>query len=75
MISTGMYLTRLLEAYGVDTVFGIPGVHTVELYRGLAGSSITHITPGTNRAPASWPTVTPASRASRASASSSPARA
>ncbi|MBX9454543.1 MAG: 5-guanidino-2-oxopentanoate decarboxylase [Rhizobium sp.] len=40
-----MYLTKLLEAYGVDTVFGIPGVHTVELYRGLAGSSIKHITP------------------------------
>lgn len=45
MISTGMYLTKLLEAYGVETVFGIPGVHTVELYRGLAGSSIRHITP------------------------------
>lgn len=45
MISTGMYLTKLLESYGVDTVFGIPGVHTVELYRGLAGSSIRHITP------------------------------
>ena len=29
----------------VDTVFGIPGVHTVELYRGLEGSSIRHITP------------------------------
>jgi thiamine pyrophosphate-dependent acetolactate synthase large subunit-like protein len=26
----------LLEAYGVDTVFGIPGVHTLELYKGLA---------------------------------------
>ncbi|MDZ7906150.1 MAG: 5-guanidino-2-oxopentanoate decarboxylase [Cypionkella sp.] len=25
-------------------VFGIPGVHTVELYRGLAGSPIRHIT-------------------------------
>ncbi|MDB5555857.1 MAG: 5-guanidino-2-oxopentanoate decarboxylase [Rhizobium sp.] len=45
MISTGMYLTKLLEAYGVDTVFGIPGVHTVELYRGLAGSAVRHITP------------------------------
>lgn len=43
--STGQYLTRLLESYGVDTVFGIPGVHTVELYRGLAGSGIRHITP------------------------------
>ncbi|MFM2280348.1 MAG: hypothetical protein RLZZ444_2579 [Pseudomonadota bacterium] len=45
MISTGMYLTKLLEAYGVDTVFGIPGVHTVELYRGLAGSGVRHVTP------------------------------
>ncbi len=45
MISTGMYLTKLLASYGVDTVFGIPGVHTVELYRGLAGSDIRHVTP------------------------------
>ena len=29
----------------VDTVFGIPGVHTIELYRGLATSPIRHITP------------------------------
>ncbi|MBB3189236.1 5-guanidino-2-oxopentanoate decarboxylase [Halomonas cerina] len=43
-------LIRLLrDTYGVDTVFGIPGVHTVELYRGLDGgaeaSGIRHITP------------------------------
>ncbi len=44
-ISTGMYLVALLRAYGVDTVFGIPGVHTIELYRGLSGSGIRHITP------------------------------
>nr|WP_323781369.1 5-guanidino-2-oxopentanoate decarboxylase [Amylibacter sp.] len=44
-LSTGEYLTKLLESYGVNTVFGIPGVHTVELYRGLGGSSIRHITP------------------------------
>ncbi|WP_020560951.1 5-guanidino-2-oxopentanoate decarboxylase [Thiofilum flexile] len=41
----GEYLVELLEAYGVDTVFGIPGVHTVELYRGLPATSIKHITP------------------------------
>ena len=35
----------LLEANGVEMVFGIPGVHTVELYRGLAGSAIRHVTP------------------------------
>jgi thiamine pyrophosphate-dependent acetolactate synthase large subunit-like protein len=33
----------LLEAYGVDTVFGIPGVHTLELYRGLADRRMRHI--------------------------------
>jgi acetolactate synthase-1/2/3 large subunit len=38
-------LTRLLYAYGIDTAFGIPGVHTVELYRDLKASSLRHITP------------------------------
>ncbi|KAB2956281.1 MAG: hypothetical protein F9K19_07920, partial [Rhizobiaceae bacterium] len=45
MATVGEALISLLEAHGVDTVFGIPGVHTVELYRGLAGSRIRHITP------------------------------
>ena len=44
-MTLGEYLVNLLEDYGVDTVFGIPGVHTVEMYRGLASSSIHHITP------------------------------
>lgn len=43
--TTGELLAELLDAYGVDTVFGIPGVHTVELYRGLPRTRITHITP------------------------------
>ena len=33
----------LLERYGVDTVFGIPGAHTLDMYRGIAGSSIRHV--------------------------------
>ena len=41
----GETLIDLLEIQGVDTVFGIPGIHTAELYRGLAGSSIRHVTP------------------------------
>jgi thiamine pyrophosphate-dependent acetolactate synthase large subunit-like protein len=41
----GDALVRLLEDYGVDTVFGIPGVHTLALYRGLAGSGIRHVLP------------------------------
>ena len=45
MATCGEVLVKLLEGYGVEQVFGIPGVHTVELYRGLAGSSIKHVTP------------------------------
>jgi acetolactate synthase I/II/III large subunit len=41
----GEALVRLLEHYGVELVFGIPGVHTVELYRGLAASMLRHVTP------------------------------
>jgi acetolactate synthase I/II/III large subunit len=43
--NVGVATVALLERYGVDTVFGIPGVHTLELYRGLGESSIRHITP------------------------------
>lgn len=43
--TVGEALVGMLEAAGVDTVFGIPGVHTIELYRGLAASSIRHVTP------------------------------
>lgn len=45
MTSIGEALIQHLEARGVDVVFGIPGVHTVELYRGLAASGIRHVTP------------------------------
>lgn len=41
--SCGHAVISLLEAYGVDTVFGMPGVHTLELYKGLAASRIRHI--------------------------------
>jgi acetolactate synthase-1/2/3 large subunit len=45
MSTCGEVLIQLLHDHGVDTVFGIPGIHTVELYRGLAHSSIHHYTP------------------------------
>ena len=44
MRTLGESIVDGLQAYGVDTVFGIPGVHTAELYRGLAGSGIRHVT-------------------------------
>ena len=45
MATCGEVLVELLGLYGIDTVFGIPGVHTVELYRGLPNSRLRHITP------------------------------
>ncbi|WP_201509717.1 5-guanidino-2-oxopentanoate decarboxylase [Psychrobacter alimentarius] len=44
-LTCGELLVQWLEYYGVETVFGIPGVHTVELYRGLPNTKIRHITP------------------------------
>ncbi len=41
----GEALMHLLEGYGVTTVFGIPGEHTLELYRGIEGSNVSHVTP------------------------------
>jgi acetolactate synthase-1/2/3 large subunit len=41
----GEALVGLLERLDADTVFGIPGVHTLEIYRGLAASGIRHVTP------------------------------
>jgi acetolactate synthase-1/2/3 large subunit len=46
MTTVGIRLVEGLVARGVDTVFGIPGVHTIELYRGLAAAQgkIRHVT-------------------------------
>ncbi len=44
-LSVGEALVGLLEAYGVDTIFGIPGVHNIEMYRALPRSNIRHILP------------------------------
>jgi 5-guanidino-2-oxopentanoate decarboxylase len=41
--NVGGYLVELLAANDIDTVFGIPGVHNLELYRGLTSTSIRHV--------------------------------
>ena len=35
----------LADHYGVDTVFGIPGVHNIELYRGLHRFGVRAVSP------------------------------
>jgi len=41
--TVGGYLVELLSKNDIDTVFGIPGVHNLELYRGLAASNLRHV--------------------------------
>lgn len=45
MSTLAQWLIAALEARGMDTVFGIPGVHTIALYRGLEDSRLRHVTP------------------------------
>lgn len=45
MPSCGEAVIELLERSGASTVFGIPGVHTLELYRGLGASGLCHVAP------------------------------
>ncbi len=44
MKTVGERLVEGLAARGVEVILGIPGVHTVEMYRGLSGSPIRHVT-------------------------------
>ncbi len=42
--TTGESLLELLKENGVELVFGVPGNHTVALYRGFAAAGIRHVT-------------------------------
>jgi thiamine pyrophosphate-dependent acetolactate synthase large subunit-like protein len=41
----GQALVAALGAHGVDTVFGIPGTHNLEIYRHLARQGVRHVSP------------------------------
>ena len=43
MAPLGTQISYALKARGVDVVFGIPGVHNQELYRGLKEAGLRHI--------------------------------
>jgi 5-guanidino-2-oxopentanoate decarboxylase len=42
-LTVGRYVIETLAANGIDTVFGIPGVHNIELYRGLEFARVRHV--------------------------------
>ena len=39
----GAQISHMLKERGVDVIFGIPGVHNQELYRGIEEAGITHV--------------------------------
>ncbi len=39
----GAQISHMLKDRGVDVIFGIPGVHNQELYRGIEEAGITHV--------------------------------
>lgn len=39
----GAQMSHMLKDRGVDVIFGIPGVHNQELYRGIEEAGITHV--------------------------------
>ena len=41
--NVGGFLVELLGKNDIDTVFGIPGVHNLELYRGLTATNLRHV--------------------------------
>ena len=43
-LTVGSAILPLLEKMGVKTIFGLPGVHTIEIYRGISKTRIRHIT-------------------------------
>lgn len=39
----GAQISHMLKARGVEVIFGIPGVHNQEMYRGIDEAGITHV--------------------------------
>ncbi|MDJ0821297.1 MAG: thiamine pyrophosphate-binding protein [Paracoccaceae bacterium] len=39
----GAQISHMLKARGVEVIFGIPGVHNIELYRGIEEAGIFHV--------------------------------
>ena len=44
MLTGGQAVIKALEFLGVNTIFGIPGVHNLAIYAALLDSPIKHIT-------------------------------
>jgi len=45
MTTVAQSLVDWLQHMGTEVIFGIPGVHTIELYRALPDAGIRHVTP------------------------------
>ena len=63
MTCADLLIHLLRDTYGVRALFGIPGVHTVELYRGLEGSG--RYPRAMSRERGLWPVAMPVPAVSR----------
>ena len=54
---TGVQISRFLKSRGVQYIFGIPGVHNQELYRGIDEAGLTHILARHEQVLVSWQMV------------------
>ena len=54
--SLGAQISHNLREWGVDVIFGIPGVHNQEMYRGIEEAGLRHIL--ARHEQASWQMVT-----------------
>ena len=50
----GAQISAMLADRGVTTIFGIPGVHNIELYRGLEDSGLRHVLARHEQGSALW---------------------
>lgn len=39
----GVNISKMLKDRGVEVIFGIPGLHNIELYRGIQDAGLTHV--------------------------------
>ena len=39
----GAQISHMLKSRGVEVIFGIPGVHNQEMYRGIEEAGLTHV--------------------------------
>ena len=70
----GAQISHMLKARGVEVIFGIPGVHNQEMYRGIEEAGLTHVLARHEQGAGFMATAMPVRRASLGSRTLLPVR-